>query len=73
MENRVLITQELTQYFCLHPSSLRFSLADSTLPLYTTTTIFLREIIEELLWPLMGSQTPLALQESGEDLGWERF
>jgi thymidylate synthase len=36
------------------PPSLRFSLADATLPLFTTTKIFLREIIEELLWLVKG-------------------
>jgi hypothetical protein len=41
------------------PPSLRFSLTDSTLPLFTlplftTTQIFLREIIEELLWLVKG-------------------
>lgn len=37
------------------PQSLRFSLADSTLPLFTTTKIVPREIIEELLWLVKGN------------------
>ena len=37
------------------PQSLRFSLADSMLPLFTTTKIVPREIIEELLWLVKGN------------------
>ena len=37
------------------PPPLRFSLTDSTLPLLTTKRIFLRGIIEELLWFVKGS------------------
>lgn len=36
------------------PQNLRFSLADDTLPLLTTKRVFLRGIIEELIWFIRG-------------------
>ncbi|KAH9168296.1 thymidylate synthase [Lactarius sanguifluus] len=47
------------------PPSLRFSLADSTLPLITTKKTFLRGIIEELLWFVKGQTDSTLLSEKG--------
>ncbi|KAK0500047.1 thymidylate synthase/dCMP hydroxymethylase domain-containing protein [Armillaria luteobubalina] len=47
------------------PPSLRFSLADSTLPLLTTKRTFLRGIVEELLWFIHGSTDSMLLSEKG--------
>ncbi|PBK76081.1 thymidylate synthase [Armillaria solidipes] len=47
------------------PPSLRFSLADSTLPLLTTKRTFLRGIVEELLWFIHGSTDSMLLSKKG--------
>ncbi|KAH8995222.1 thymidylate synthase [Lactarius hatsudake] len=47
------------------PPSLRFSLADSTLPLITTKKTFLRGIIEELLWFVKGQTDSTLLSKKG--------
>ncbi|KAI9437433.1 thymidylate synthase [Lactarius indigo] len=47
------------------PPSLRFSLADSTLPLITTKKTFLRGIIEELLWFVKGKTDSTLLSQKG--------
>ncbi|KAI9455258.1 thymidylate synthase [Lactarius psammicola] len=47
------------------PPSLRFSLADSTLPLITTKKTFLRGIIEELLWFVKGQTDSTLLSKRG--------
>ncbi|KAN0130259.1 Thymidylate synthase/dCMP hydroxymethylase domain containing protein [Lactarius tabidus] len=47
------------------PPSLRFSLADSTLPLITTKKTFLRGIIEELLWFVQGQTDSTLLSKKG--------
>lgn len=47
------------------PPSLRFSLADSTLPLVTTKRVFLRGIVEELLWFVKGSTDSALLSAKG--------
>jgi thymidylate synthase len=47
------------------PPSLRFSLANSTLPLITTKRTFLRGIIEELLWFVRGSTDSTTLSKKG--------
>lgn len=47
------------------PPSLRFSLADSTLPLLTTKKTFLRGIIEELLWFVKGETDSTLLSKKG--------
>ncbi|KAI0058712.1 thymidylate synthase [Artomyces pyxidatus] len=47
------------------PPSLRFSLADSTLPLLTTKRTFLRGIIEELLWFVHGATDSTLLSKKG--------
>lgn len=47
------------------PPSLRFSLADSTLPLLTTKRTFLRGIIEELLWFVHGCTDSTILSKKG--------
>ncbi|KAF8467977.1 thymidylate synthase/dCMP hydroxymethylase domain-containing protein [Russula ochroleuca] len=47
------------------PPSLRFSLADSTLPLLTTKRTFLRGIIEELLWFVKGETDSTLLSKKG--------
>ncbi|KAK7061336.1 thymidylate synthase/dCMP hydroxymethylase domain-containing protein [Favolaschia claudopus] len=47
------------------PPSLRFSLADSTLPLLTTKRTFLRGIIEELLWFVRGATDSTLLAAKG--------
>jgi thymidylate synthase len=47
------------------PPSLRFSLANSTLPLITTKRTFLRGIIEELLWFIKGQTDSTLLSTKG--------
>jgi len=47
------------------PPSLRFSLANSTLPLLTTKKTFLRGIIEELFWFIKGQTDSTLLSEKG--------
>ncbi|KAF9523179.1 thymidylate synthase/dCMP hydroxymethylase domain-containing protein [Crepidotus variabilis] len=47
------------------PPSLRFSLADNTLPLLTTKRTFLRGIIEELLWFVHGCTDSTLLNKKG--------
>ncbi|KAF9037389.1 thymidylate synthase [Hymenopellis radicata] len=47
------------------PPNLRFSLADSTLPLLTTKRTFLRGIVEELLWFIHGSTDSTILSKKG--------
>ncbi|KAG5654559.1 Membrane protein tms1 [Sphagnurus paluster] len=47
------------------PPSLRFSLANSTLPLLTTKRTFQRGIIEELLWFIHGSTDSTLLTKKG--------
>ncbi|KAI0266967.1 thymidylate synthase [Gloeopeniophorella convolvens] len=47
------------------PPSLRFSLANSTLPLLTTKKTFLRGIIEELLWFVKGQTDSTVLSNKG--------
>ncbi|TFK74792.1 thymidylate synthase [Pluteus cervinus] len=47
------------------PPSLRFCLANSTLPLLTTKRTFLRGIIEELLWFIQGSTNSKLLSQKG--------
>ena len=47
------------------PPSLRFSLADATLPLLTTKRVFLRGIVEELLWFVKGATDGKLLSEKG--------
>jgi thymidylate synthase len=47
------------------PPSLRFSLANSTLPLLTTKKTFLRGIIEELLWFVKGKTDSTLLSDKG--------
>lgn len=47
------------------PPSLRFSLADSTLPLLTTKRTFMRGITEELLWFIHGSTDSQLLNKRG--------
>ncbi|KAJ3749736.1 thymidylate synthase/dCMP hydroxymethylase domain-containing protein [Lentinula raphanica] len=47
------------------PPNLRFSLADSTLPLLTTKRTFLRGIIEELLWFVHGCTDSTILSQKG--------
>ena len=47
------------------PPSLRFSLANNTLPLLTTKRVFLRGVIEELLWFVSGCTDGLKLKEKG--------
>src|SRR5882757_10158553 len=47
------------------PPSLRFSLADSTLPLLTTKRTFLRGILEELLWFVHGCTDSTILSKKG--------
>ncbi|KAG6828507.1 Membrane protein tms1 [Tephrocybe sp. NHM501043] len=50
------------------PPSLRFSLADSTLPLLTTKRTFQRGIIEELLWFVHGSTDSTLLSKKGVNI-----
>ena len=47
------------------PPSLRFSLANSTLPLLTTKKTFLRGIIEELIWFVKGQTDSTLLSKKG--------
>ncbi|EGO04227.1 hypothetical protein SERLA73DRAFT_67936 [Serpula lacrymans var. lacrymans S7.3] len=47
------------------PPSLRFSLADATLPLLTTKRTFLRGIVEELLWFVRGATDAKLLSQKG--------
>lgn len=47
------------------PPSLRFSLANDTLPLLTTKRVFLRGVIEELLWFVKGDTDGNHLTEKG--------
>ena len=47
------------------PPNLRFSLADSTLPLLTTKRTFLRGIVEELLWFVRGCTDAKELSAKG--------
>ncbi|RPD59512.1 thymidylate synthase [Lentinus tigrinus ALCF2SS1-6] len=47
------------------PPNLRFSLADSTLPLLTTKRTFLRGIVEELLWFVRGCTDAKQLSAKG--------
>lgn len=47
------------------PPSLRFSLAESTLPLLTTKRTFLRGILEELLWFVHGCTDSTILSKKG--------
>ncbi|OSX65683.1 hypothetical protein POSPLADRAFT_1065340 [Postia placenta MAD-698-R-SB12] len=47
------------------PPSLRFSLANNTLPLLTTKRTFLRGILEELLWFIHGSTDSKLLSAKG--------
>ena len=53
------------------PPSLRFSLANSTLPLLTTKKAFLRPIIEELLWFIKGQTDSTLLSKKGVKI-WDR-
>ncbi|KAL0579615.1 Thymidylate synthase [Marasmius crinis-equi] len=47
------------------PQNLRFSLADSTLPLLTTKRTFMRGIVEELLWFIHGCTDSTVLSKKG--------
>ena len=47
------------------PPNLRFSLSDNTLPLLTTKRVFLRGIIEELVWFIRGRTDSKLLSERG--------
>ncbi|KAG8808522.1 Thymidylate synthase [Serendipita sp. 399] len=47
------------------PPSLKFSLRDNTLPLLTTKRVFLRGVIEELLWFIRGSTDAKLLSNRG--------
>lgn len=47
------------------PPSLRFSLSNNRLPLLTTKRVFLRGVIEELLWFISGNTDGLVLKEKG--------
>jgi thymidylate synthase len=47
------------------PPSFRFSLADATLPLLTTKRVFLRGIVEELLWFVKGGTDSTLLSARG--------
>jgi len=52
------------------PPSLRFSLANNTLPLLTTKRVFTRGVIEELLWFISGCTDGQKLAEKGVNI-WE--
>lgn len=52
------------------PPSLRFSLADGVLPLLTTKRVFLRGVVEELLWFVRGSTDGKLLAEKDIHI-WE--
>lgn len=47
------------------PQNMRFSLADNTLPLLTTKRVFLRGIVEELIWFIRGYTDSKILSERG--------
>ena len=47
------------------PPNLRFSLADHTLPLLTTKRVFLRGIVEELVWFIRGCTDSTVLSKRG--------
>ncbi|EJD01981.1 thymidylate synthase [Fomitiporia mediterranea MF3/22] len=47
------------------PQNLRFSLADNTLPLLTTKRVFLRGIVEELIWFIRGQTDSTLLSKRG--------
>ena len=47
------------------PPSLRFSLADATVPLLTTKRTFLKGIVEELLWFVRGATDSKLLSQKG--------
>jgi len=47
------------------PPSLRFNLTSNTLPLLTTKRVFLRGIVEELIWFIRGSTDSKLLSERG--------
>lgn len=47
------------------PPSMRFSLADMTLPLLTTKRVFMRGVLEELLWFVHGHTHNSLLQAKG--------
>ena len=47
------------------PPNLRFSLDDNTLPLLTTKRVFLRGIVEELIWFIRGRTDSSLLSERG--------
>ena len=59
------------------PPSLRFSLANSTLPMFTTTKILTHELIEELLWSVKGKTDTNLLSKKGvktwDDNGSKEF
>ncbi|RSH92263.1 Thymidylate synthase [Saitozyma podzolica] len=52
------------------PPSLRFSLANNTLPLLTTKRVFLRGVVEELLWFVAGCTDGKVLSEKGINI-WD--
>ena len=52
------------------PPSLRFSLANSALPLLTTKRVFLRGVVEELLWFISGCTDGNKLADKGVNI-WE--
>jgi thymidylate synthase len=52
------------------PPSLRFSLANNTLPLLTTKRVFLRGVVEELLWFVAGCTDGKVLSDKGINI-WE--
>jgi thymidylate synthase len=52
------------------PPSLRFSLANNTLPLLTTKRVFFRGVLEELLWFISGNTDGKALSDKGVNI-WE--
>ena len=47
------------------PQNLRFSLANDTLPLLTTKRVFLRGIVEELVWFIRGKTDSTLLSQRG--------
>ncbi|GAO52657.1 thymidylate synthase [Saitoella complicata NRRL Y-17804] len=47
------------------PPNLRFNLRDGQFPLLTTKRVFLRAVIEELLWFIAGTTTSVPLTEKG--------
>ncbi len=52
------------------PPALRFSLANDTLPLLTTKRVFLRGVVEELLWFVRGCTDGKLLSEKGINI-WD--